>query len=247
MSNILNNTAKNPGRRSNGGRTKDVIPDKTAENVLPFSSFYSPHKAIPPVVEQVQKVESVEKSTLLDISDYDNNKNDPMEVENQFYMAAAEVAKHIGVDKKVLVEALRKVVQGRFLISLVTESPTTVGSGAATDQSTVGVMAKSGFLANDSWIHALTVREQKLLEPRVMESVEKLLKLKGKVTYSTERGPRAQGPYGWIQKTLVEPSGPLTKYELELIPQWVYLRFDKKLYQALQDAKQRAKKRELSK
>ena len=116
-----------------------------------------------------------------------------------------------------------------------------------TSTKTINTPSDNNFLADNSWIHVLTTREQKLLEPKAMEAVGKLLRLKGQVIYSIERGPRAQGPNGWIEKTLLEPYGPLTKDELEIIPQWVYLRFDKKLYQALQDAKQREKKKSTSK
>lgn len=119
-----------------------------------------------------------------------------------------------------------------------------VSGGAAAEQSTtVDTVSKSGFLANDSWIHALTAREQKLLEPKVMESVGKLLRLKGVVTYPKELGRAAKGPYSWMQETLIAPSGPLTSKELQTIPQWIFRRFDARLYQALQDAKKLAKKK----
>lgn len=104
-----------------------------------------------------------------------------------------------------------------------------------------GSTTPSGFLVSDSWVHALTAREQKLLEPKVMESVGKLLRLKGTVTYPKERGGAAKGPVVWKEEALIKP-GLLTAEELNLIPEWVYLRFDKGLYKALQNAKQAAKK-----
>lgn len=125
---------------------------------------------------------------------------------------------------------------------VVIDSAASVGT-TAEESTTVDAVAKSGFLADDSWIHALTTREEKLLEPKIMESVGKLLRLKGIVTYPKELGRAAKGPYSWMQETLITPSGPLTSEELQTIPQWIFRRFDARLYQALQDAKKLAKKK----
>lgn len=165
-----------------------------------------------------------------------------MEAENQFYVAAAELGNRMGIDGKVLVAGLREIIRGKIVMSMVVEPPMTVGCSTVVEQSSnEDIVAKRGFLADDSWIHALTTREQKLLEPKVMEVVGKLLKMKGQVNYPKERGRAAKGPHSWMKKTLVMPSGPLTVEELELIPQWVFRRFDERLYVALHNANRNSK------
>ena len=72
--------------------------------------------------------------------------------------------------------------------------------------------------------------------PHIKMAVEKLMKLKGIVSYQTARGRSALNVIDWLKLNFVA-TGHLTKRELESIPVWVFRSFDQRLYQALSDVR----------
>lgn len=131
---MLNNqecTDKNTGLNENIHDVNVLTDDGISETVflsgeISFNELFTSHDAIPPIDTDI----GFAKEKEIGIIGGDIPKYNLMDGSDQFLMAVAEATEHLGLKNNTLIETLKTVIQGRFVISLATEQPVTLNGNA---------------------------------------------------------------------------------------------------------------------